>query len=126
MLLIRVLIRGYKLLVSAGAGNIVAQGGGNIVASGGGNLVASGASVRTCQVLARHSTPSLTIGIHAKASLHAITGAVEALPDLTPTALDCEAGTLAATGTDGGSALTARRGHIAARPVARCRGGRSD
>ena len=48
------------------------------------NLVSSGASVKTCQVLARHSTPSLTIGIYAKASLHDIKGAVDALPDLTP------------------------------------------
>ncbi len=40
-------------------------------------LVASGASVKTRQVLARHSTPSLTIGIYAKASLHDILGAVE-------------------------------------------------
>ena len=44
-------------------------------------VVASGASVKTCQVLARHSTPSLTIGIYAKASLHDISGEVDALPD---------------------------------------------
>jgi hypothetical protein len=62
------------------------------------NLVASGASVKTCQVLARHSTPSLTIGVYAKASIHDLTGAVESLPDLTPTAPRPEA--LAATGTD--------------------------
>ena len=48
------------------------------------HLVNSGASVKTCQTLARHSTPSLTIGIYAKTSLHDITGAVDALPDLTP------------------------------------------
>ncbi len=47
-------------------------------------LVASGASVKTCQTLARHSTPSLTIGIYAKASVHDLTGAVESLPDLAP------------------------------------------
>src|SRR5262249_43394683 len=46
------------------------------------HLVSSGASVKTCQTLARHSTPSLTIGIYAKASLHDIEGAVESLPDL--------------------------------------------
>jgi site-specific recombinase XerD len=40
-------------------------------------LVSSGASVKTCQTLARHSTPSLTIGVYAKASLHDINGAVE-------------------------------------------------
>ncbi len=39
------------------------------------NLVRSGASVKTCQVLARHSDPGLTIGIYAKASLHDIKGA---------------------------------------------------
>jgi integrase len=63
------------------------------------NLVASGASVKTCQVLARHSTPSLTIGIYAKASLHDISSAVDALPDLSPEAPAPEA--TAATGTDG-------------------------
>lgn len=42
------------------------------------NLVASGASVKTCQTLARHSTPSLTIGVYAKASLRDIGGAVAA------------------------------------------------
>jgi integrase len=64
------------------------------------NLVASGASVKTCQVLARHSTPTLTIGVYARASLHDVRGAVEALPDLTPGADRPEA--MAATGTDGG------------------------
>jgi site-specific recombinase XerC len=63
------------------------------------HLVASGASVKTCQTLARHSTPSLTIGVYAKASLHDIKGAVEELPDLTRDQPDSEA--LAATGTDG-------------------------
>ncbi|MGZ3385796.1 MAG: tyrosine-type recombinase/integrase, partial [Isosphaeraceae bacterium] len=41
------------------------------------HLVSSGASVKTCQTLARHSSPVLTIGIYAKASLHDIAGAVE-------------------------------------------------
>ena len=63
------------------------------------HLVSSGASVKTCQTLARHSTPSLTIGIYAKASLHDISGAVDALPDLTPVGPAHEA--LAATGTHG-------------------------
>lgn len=62
-------------------------------------LVSSGASVKTCQTLARHSTPSLTIGIYAKASLHDISGAVDALPDLGPSSQAPEA--VAATGTDG-------------------------
>ncbi len=63
------------------------------------NLVSSGASVKTCQTLARHSTPSLTIGIYAKASLHDITGAVGALPNLSTGRPTPEA--VAATGTDG-------------------------
>jgi integrase len=62
-------------------------------------LVSSGASVKTCQTLARHSTPTLTIGIYAKASLHDINGAVENLPDLTPPAPRPES--LRMTGTDG-------------------------
>jgi integrase len=62
-------------------------------------LVSSGASVKTCQTLARHSSPSLTIGIYAKASLHDINGAVEGLPDLTGPAPRPEA--LRMTGTNG-------------------------
>jgi excisionase family DNA binding protein len=64
------------------------------------NLVASGASVKTCQTLARHSTPSLTIGVYAKTSLHDVKGAVEALPD--PIRTDPGAESLRMTGTDGG------------------------
>src|SRR5262249_20618939 len=70
------------------------------------NLVASGASVKTCQELARHSTPSLTIGLYAKASLHDIRGAVHALPDLSPLAPTPEP--MAATGTESVSPLTAQ------------------
>ena len=55
--------------------------------------------MKTCQTLARHSTPSLTIGIYAKASLHDINGAVENLPDLTAPRPQPEA--LRMTGTDG-------------------------
>jgi hypothetical protein len=66
------------------------------------HLVSSGASVKTCQTLARHSSPVLTIGIYAKATLHDIGGTVESLPDLTPTQPHCEA--LSATGTEGGTA----------------------
>jgi integrase len=74
-------------------------------------LVSSGASVKTCQTLARHSTPSLTIGIYAKASLHDITGAVQALPDLTPNFSHSEAAVLKATGTDGAT-RTATDAHV--------------
>jgi Phage integrase family len=62
-------------------------------------LVSSGASVETCQTLARHSTPIMTIGIYAKASLHGISGAVENLPDLTAPEPRPEARRM--TGTDG-------------------------
>ena len=65
------------------------------------NLVASGASVKVCQTLARHSTPSLTIGLYAKASLHDIKGAVENLPELAPPESGPDAVMLAATGTHG-------------------------
>jgi len=62
------------------------------------NLVSSGASVKTCQTLARHANPALTIGIYAKASLHDIQGAVESLPDLSPSQPTTAA--MAATGTE--------------------------
>jgi hypothetical protein len=61
-----------------------------------------GASVKTCQVLARYLTPSLRIGVYPKASLRDITIVVEALPELTPEFPTPE--TMAATGTDSGSA----------------------
>lgn len=46
-------------------------------------LVRSGANVSTCQNLARHSTPLLTIGIYSKMELFDARGAVENLPDFT-------------------------------------------
>jgi hypothetical protein len=64
-------------------------------------LVSSGALVKTCQTLARHSTPSLTIGIYAKASRYDLDSAVEALPDLTPSNSPPETEALQATGIDG-------------------------
>lgn len=64
------------------------------------HLVASGASVKVCQTLARHSTPSLTIGIYAKVGMHDLAGAVQDLPDLTRPAAGPEP--MAATGTDAG------------------------
>jgi hypothetical protein len=47
-------------------------------------IVAGGASVKTCQELARHSTPVLTIGRYSHTRLHDLTGALDALPDLQP------------------------------------------
>lgn len=64
-------------------------------------IVRSGCSVKTAQELLRHSTPTLTIGRYAHASLHDIKGAVGALPDLTPDPSAPEAPALAATGTEG-------------------------
>jgi integrase len=63
------------------------------------NLVASGASVKTCQTLARHSSPCLTIGVYAKTSLHDMKGAVENFPDMSPRETT-PAEPLAMTGTD--------------------------
>ena len=62
-------------------------------------VVASGASVKVCQTLARHASPSLTIGLYAKASLHDINGAIDSLPDPGKPSPRPEA--LAATGTTG-------------------------
>ena len=64
------------------------------------SLVAGGASVKTCQELARHSSPSLTIGRYSHARLHDLQGALDALPSLTPTPSEPERQALAATGTD--------------------------
>jgi len=64
-------------------------------------IVAGGASVKTAQELARHSTPVLTIGRYSHTRLHDLTGALEALPDLTPKTTDTEPQAMAATGTHG-------------------------
>ena len=63
------------------------------------SLVASGASVKVCQMLARHSTPTLTIGIYAKASRHDIAAAVAALPNLEPDRILAAPGQRAQDGT---------------------------
>ena len=61
-------------------------------------IVASGASVKVAQELARHSTPTLTIGRYAKTQLHDLTAAVEWLPvGDSPSNVE----TMRATGTDG-------------------------
>jgi len=72
-------------------------------------IVAGGASVKTAQELARHSTPTLTIGRYSHARLHDLTAALEALPDLTtPAATTATAEVMAATGTDGETAEVLR------------------
>jgi len=66
------------------------------------NIVAGGASVKTAQELARHSTPTLTIGRYAHTRLHDLQGALDALPSLSPAAPEAksEHQVLRATGTD--------------------------
>ena len=59
-------------------------------------VVDSGASVKVCQELARHSTPTLTIGLYAHARLHDLHAA---LPDVTTDGPDPEAVPMRAVGT---------------------------
>ena len=67
-------------------------------------IVAGGASVKTCQELARHSSPSLTIGRYSHARLHDLQGALESLPSQqADTPAEPERQILAATGTDDSS-----------------------
>ena len=81
-------------------------------------LVASGANIKVAQELARHSTPTLTLGRYAHVQLLDQTRALDALPSLNAPAMERQAAR--ATGTDdaapaaGGapearSALSARR-----------------
>ncbi len=62
------------------------------------DIVGSGASVKVAQELARHSTPTLTIGRYAHTRLHDLSTALDSLPANPPTD---EPETLRATGTDG-------------------------
>ncbi len=66
-------------------------------------IVNGGASVKVAQELARHSTPTLTIGRYAQTRLHDLEGALESLPSLdAPADQGCEdTSTLCATGTEG-------------------------
>jgi hypothetical protein len=64
-------------------------------------LAMSRAPVKVVQSLARHSTPTLTLGTYSHVGLHDQAGALEALPDLTSPPSDSEPTSLAATGTDG-------------------------
>ncbi len=69
-------------------------------------LVKSGVSVKVAQELARHSTPTLTLGIYTKLGVHDLTGALTALPNLVPPSPATEPQRVAmrATGTDHGRA----------------------
>ena len=73
-------------------------------------LVKSGVSVKVAQELARHSTPTLTLGVYTKLGVHDLTGALGALPDLAPTpALEPQRVAMRATGTDHGRAEQAEQ-----------------
>jgi len=69
-------------------------------------LVESGASVKTCQELARHSTPVLTIGCYARMSLHDQGRALAGLPVGGAKPVSDEAAEMKATGTYGDSRNT--------------------
>jgi integrase/recombinase XerD len=64
-------------------------------------VVNSGASVKVAQELARHSTPTLTIGRYAHTRLHDLSAALSNLPDTDTPGSDDEANHMRATGTEG-------------------------
>ncbi len=64
-------------------------------------LAMSNAPVKIVQSLARHSTPTLTLGTYAHVGLFDQSAALDALPDLTGEPSRTEAAALAPTGTDG-------------------------
>jgi integrase len=65
------------------------------------SLAMSKAPVKVIQSLARHSTPTLTLGIYAHVGLYDQTSALDALPTTNPAGPATEPATLAATGTQG-------------------------
>ena len=65
-------------------------------------LARSAAPVKVVQSLARHSTPTLTLGTYTHLEVYDQTAALEALPDLTRPGSETEAPAMLATGTDGG------------------------
>jgi len=69
-------------------------------------LEKSGATLKEAMQLARHSDPKLTMAVYGRAQLNDLSAAVGKLPTLlgNPAAPAQEQTTLAATGTDGGSA----------------------
>jgi hypothetical protein len=68
--------------------------------------------VKVAQELARHSTPTLTIGRYSHTRLHDVSAALDSLPDLDATKPDNEPATLAATGTDGRATYGDVRCHL--------------
>ena len=67
-------------------------------------LVASGANIKVAQELARHSTPTLTLGRYAHIQLLDRTRALDALPSLDRPAVERDAAR--ATGTDNATAVS--------------------
>ena len=64
-------------------------------------IVNGGASVKVAQELARHSSPTLTIGRYSHTRLHDVAGALESLPTAARlVATDSTQGVLRATGTE--------------------------
>jgi integrase len=63
-------------------------------------LAKSPAPAKIVQTLARHSTPTLTLGVYARVGLYDQSAALEALPDLTRPAPDSGPVILTATGID--------------------------
>src|SRR5512135_181628 len=66
-------------------------------------LAKSNAPVKVVQSLARHSTPTLTLGIYSHIGLYDQTAALDALPSLDGKAPTEEPASMQATGTDGQS-----------------------
>ena len=64
-------------------------------------LAMSKAPVKVIQSLARHSTPTLTLGIYAHVGLYDQSSALDALPGVAPSHTPVESGELTATGTGG-------------------------
>jgi len=98
-------------------------------------VVRSGASVKVAQDLARHSTPTLTLGVYTHLSVHDHAAALAALPSIATHAQKSEAAK--ATGTDDAapaaaaapearSALSARRRPRTPRPASACHESGSD
>ncbi len=73
-------------------------------------IVPGGASVKVAQALARHSTPTLTIGPYSHTRLHDVASALESLPHLDSTKPDDQPATMAATGIDGKHVTSLERG----------------
>src|SRR5262249_51388920 len=64
-------------------------------------LAKSNAPVKVVQTLARHSTPTLTLGVYAHVGLYDQAAALDALPDLSRPQAGPETNKRAATGTEG-------------------------